>query len=136
MTVRPHATIETFHLPGIAHQTLASLEHGIYTMEVWRQTLAPGATTPWHQHACEEVVVVLQGRGECRQASGSTSFGADCTLIIAPDVQHQLANTSTEDVVLIAMLGMTPVAVQDANGQPLPLPWNRPPGACDGELRD
>lgn len=126
MTVLPRADIETFRLPGLTHQTLASLTRGTYTMEVWRQTLAAGAVTPWHRHSCEEVVVVLSGHGECRMQARTETFGPDATLIVESDAVHQLANTGAEPLELLAVLGMTPVTVLDAAGYLLELPWDTP----------
>lgn len=126
MTVLSQADIETLRLPGLAHQTLANLTRGIYTMEVWRQTLAAGAVTPWHKHSCEEVVVILSGSGECRTPSQVETLAANATLIVQPDITHQLANTGDGPMELLAVLGMTPVTVLDANGHHLELPWDTP----------
>jgi mannose-6-phosphate isomerase-like protein (cupin superfamily) len=126
MTVLPQADIETFRLPGLVHQTLASLTCGTYTMEVWRQTLAPGAVTPWHQHACEKVIVILAGHGECRVPGRTETFGPDATLIVQSDAVHQLANTGNGPLELLAAMGMTPVTMLDATGHPLELPWTTP----------
>lgn len=126
MSVQPHAALETFRLPGLVHQTLASLGNGTYTMEVWRQTLAAGAITPWHQHACEEVIVILSGQGECRKQGRTETFGPDSTLIIESDAVHQIANTGDEPLELLAVLGTTPVTVLDASGHLLKLPWDTP----------
>ncbi len=126
MTVLPHADIETFRLPGLVHQTLATLTRGTYTMEVWRQTLAAGAVTPWHQHSCEEVIVILAGHGECRMPGHTETFGPNATLIMESDAVHQIANTGDEPLELLAAMGMTPVTVLDATGYLLELPWDTP----------
>ncbi len=126
MTVLPQAAIETFRLPGLTHQTLANLTRGTYTMEVWRQTLAAGAVTPWHQHACEEVIVILGGHGECRMPGRIETFGPNATLVVESDAVHQIANTGEEPLELLAAMGMTPVTVLDANGYLLELPWDTP----------
>jgi quercetin dioxygenase-like cupin family protein len=126
MTVLPRADIETFSLPGLTHQTLANLTRGTYTMEVWRQTLASGAVTPWHRHSCEEVVVILSGHGEYRMPGRTETFGPHATLIVESDAVHQLANTGSEPLELLAVLGMTPVTVLDAVGHLLELPWDTP----------
>ena len=126
MTIVAQADIETFWLPGLAHQTLANLTRGTYTMEVWRQTLAAGAVTPWHRHACEEVVVILSGHGECRTRNRVDALVPDTTLIMESDAVHQLANTGDEPLELLAVLGMTPVTVLDAAGKHLELPWDTP----------
>ena len=126
MTVLERADIESFSLPGLKHQTLASLTRGTYTMEVWRQTLAAGAATPWHRHSCEEVIMILSGRGECRMPGRIEPFGPDATLIVDSDAVHQLANTGSEPLELLAAMGMTPVTALDATGHPLELPWVTP----------
>jgi mannose-6-phosphate isomerase-like protein (cupin superfamily) len=126
MTVLSRTDIETFNLPGLTHQTLASLTRGTYTMEVWRQTLASGAATPWHRHSCEEVVVILSGHGECRMPGRTETFGPNATLIVESDAVHQLANTGDGPLELLAVLGMTPVTVLDADGHLLELPWDTP----------
>lgn len=126
MTVLAPADIEIFRLPGLIHQTLANLTRGTYTMEIWRQTLAAGAVTPWHRHSCEEVVVVLSGHGECRMPGRTEAFGPNATLIVESDAVHQIANTGDEPLDLLAALGMTPVTVLDVRGHLMELPWDTP----------
>lgn len=96
------------------------------TMEVWMQTIAPGAATPVHRHACEEVIVILRGSGRVTIEGQDTEFGSNTTLIVPPDVVHQLANTGSEEMFLIAALGQAPVGVCTADGQHMPLPWQAP----------
>ncbi len=95
-------------------------------MEVWVQTIFPGAATPIHRHACEEVIVVLTGSGECTVDGNTRTFGPNTTLILEPDVVHQIVNTSSDDMKLIAALGMAPVRVKTGEGDALPLPWDAP----------
>jgi len=117
---------ETFALPGITHRTVGGHLQGLKSMEVWVQTLSPGAATPVHAHACEEVIVVLTGSGECTVSGKTTTFGPDTTLILEPDVVHQIVNTSNDDMKLVAALGMAPVRVKTAEGGVLPVPWDAP----------
>ncbi len=56
MAVIQNSEVETFEFPGIRHQTVGGHKQGLKSMEVWVQTIAPGAVTPVHCHACEEVV--------------------------------------------------------------------------------
>jgi len=118
--------LEKFEMPGITHRTVAGPRQGVESMEVWVQTIAPGAATPVHRHACEEVVVVLTGSGECTEDGVTRQFGPDTTLVIAPDVVHRIVNTSAEDLRLVSALGMAPVRVKTADGKPLPVPWEAP----------
>lgn len=118
--------LETLELPGLRHQTVAGHRQGVRTMEVWLQTMAPGAATPVHRHACEEVIVVLTGSGTCTVGDRTWAFGPNSTLVLEPDVVHQIVNTSGVEMKLVAALGMAPVRVRDADGAALPVPWQAP----------
>ena len=118
--------LETLELPGLKHQTVAGHRQGVRTMEVWLQTMAPGAATPVHRHACEEVIVVLTGSGTCTVGDRTYAFGPNSTLVVEPDVVHQIVNTSAVEMKLVATLGMAPVRVRDADGAALPVPWQAP----------
>lgn len=124
MTILPHSRIETFRLPGLEHRTLASLASGTYTLEVWSESLAAGAETTWRRYACEVVFVISRGHGECRTPEHIRAFEPHSTLVVDADAPHQLANTGNEPLELLVVLGMTPVAVRDAAGNPLLLPWD------------
>ncbi len=126
MPIVNNVELEPLELPGIRHKTIAGHRQGVKTMEVWQQTLAPGGATPVHRHACEEVILVLSGRGTCSVGDETFAFGPDSTLILEPDVVHQIVNTSDEDMHLVAALGMAPVRVKTADGEPLPVPWEAP----------
>ena len=93
-------------------------------MEVWLQTMAPGAGSPVHRHACEEVILVLSGSGEV--TIDDEVDDADSTLIIPPNAVHQIVNSGSAPLVLVAALGTAPVRVQDETGEPLPVPWAAP----------
>jgi mannose-6-phosphate isomerase-like protein (cupin superfamily) len=118
--------LETIEVPGLRHQTVGGHKQGLKTMEVWSQTIAPGASTPVHCHACEEVIVIISGRGTCMIGEESATFGPNSTLILEPDVVHQIVNTSVEDLKMIAVLGMAPVRVKNADGSALRVPWQAP----------
>jgi mannose-6-phosphate isomerase-like protein (cupin superfamily) len=123
MPVFNNAMIKKFNLPGLEHQTLAARELGTNGMEVWMQTVAPGAGTPVHRHACEEVIVVLRGSGQVTIEGEETAFGENSTIIVPPDAVHQLINSGAEEMFLIGVLGVTPVKVTTAEGEMIPLPW-------------
>ena len=124
MAIVNNDEIETLELPGLKHQTIGGHKQGVKTMEVWLQTMAPGAATPVHCHACEEVVLILSGSGTCTVGEKSFAFGPNSTLVLEPDVVHQIVNTSDQEMKLVAALGMAPVRVRDAEGAPFPVPWD------------
>jgi len=126
MPMVDNEALETLELPGLRHQTIAGRRQGVKTMEIWLQTMAPGAETPVHRHDCEEVILVLSGSGTCTVDGETFAFGPNSTLILEPDVVHQLVNTSDEELRLVATLGMAPVRVKTADGAPLPVPWEAP----------
>ncbi|WP_437677077.1 cupin domain-containing protein [Sorangium sp. So ce131] len=125
MTVLNIASIEKLHLPGLTHQTLAGPRDGLRSVEVWMQTIAPGAQTPRHRHACEEVVVVLSGSGTCEIDGTTLTFGPGSTLILPANVPHQIANTGADEMQVVAALGAAPVTVETPAGERIALPWDQ-----------
>ena len=123
MPVVQNNAIPKFSLPGLEHQTLAGPEHGWKTFEMWMQTIAPGGGTPVHRHNCEEAIVILRGSGQVTIEGVTTEFGPNSTLRIPVDAIHQIVNTGTEDMFLVAALGQAPVRVCTADNQHMPLPW-------------
>lgn len=123
MPVLDHANLPVLELPGLTHRTVASLDHDVRSMEVWVQTIAPGAATPVHRHACEEVIVVLRGAGRLIVDGEEREFSADSTIIVPPDGVHQIIASEGDELHLVAALGMSPVRVRTADGAPLPVPW-------------
>ena len=126
MSVIHNRDLQALELPGLVHRTIGGHLQGLKTMEVWLQTIAPGAATPVHCHDCEEVILILSGSGICTVEGNSVPFGPDSTLILKPDVVHQIVNTSEEEMKLVAALSMAPVRVKTAEGKPLPVPWEAP----------
>lgn len=123
MSVIRNEELPQFSLPGLRHQTVAGPEHGLRTLEMWVQHIAPGTATPVHRHDCEEVILILRGSGRLHLSGEDTDFSANTTLQIPPDAIHQIINTGSEEMFLVAALGQAPVQVFTADLQPLPLPW-------------
>ena len=48
---------------------------------------------PWHFHETEEVIVVLEGNGECRTDEGAENYSAGDVIIFPPRVKHSLKNS-------------------------------------------
>lgn len=121
--VLDNSTLTRSVLPGIDHVTLAGSAQGLKHLSVWRQTMAPGESTPPHRHDCEEVVVVLDGRGTLQIAGETLEFGPDTTLVVPPDEPHMIVNTGDEPLTVLAAFAVSPVPVTLPDGTPLALPW-------------
>jgi len=123
MYVTEHASLEKTGIPGIEHRTIACAAQGLERLSLWRQRLAPGSASPPHRHDCEEVVVVLAGRGHLVIDGVSHAFGPDATLVIPPGVDHQIFCGPDEPTEVIAAFSATPVGTDLPDGTPLALPW-------------
>jgi len=117
--------ISPFGLPGLTHRTVAGPDQDLKKCEVWVQTIVPGAETPVHRHDCEEVIIILSGRGVCESEGKTHAFGANSALVIPPNAVHQIINTGEEGMNLIGVLTMTPVRVETPEGERIRLPWDQ-----------
>ena len=55
--------------------------------------VAPGGHTPFHAHAWEHEVYILEGAGQLALADGPHPFSAGDAVFVPPDEQHQFLNT-------------------------------------------
>lgn len=118
--------VEEHRLPGLSHRTVAGPRQGLGTLEVWVQTVAPGAATPVHRHDCEEAIVILEGRGVLSLGGEEEPFGPGATLVIPRDAVHQVTCVGDTPLRLVAALGAAPVRVNTASNERIPLPWDAP----------
>jgi quercetin dioxygenase-like cupin family protein len=73
---------------------IANRESGTQS-DIHENVLSPGVTIPWHFHEVEEIVVVLEGNGECRTEGTVENYSAGDVIIIPPRVKHSLRNSGT-----------------------------------------
>jgi len=125
MAILDHAKIHALALPGLVHQTLAGPRDGLRDLEVWMQTIAPGAGTPVHRHDCEEVIVVLRGSGEHEVDGRVETFGPGSTIVVPRDAVHRITNTGADEMFVVAALAAAPVTVTTADGERMHLPWDQ-----------
>lgn len=123
MQVLDNAKRSRAALPGIVHLTVAGGEQGLRGLSVWRQEMAPGCATPPHQHDCEEVVLVTEGSGEVHIDGKVHAFGPDSTLVLPPNVPHQIFNTGATPLKTLAAFSASPVGTFLPDGARLELPW-------------
>ncbi|MFC1452413.1 cupin domain-containing protein [Verrucomicrobiota bacterium] len=72
-----------------------------FSMRVF--TVEPGGHTPFHQHDCEHLNYIIEGRGELLEADGGTHplRRGDFALVL-PGEKHQYRNTAEDqDLVMI-----------------------------------
>jgi len=61
--------------------------------DIHENVIRPGVIVPWHYHDTEEVIVVLEGSGECRTEAGTERYAAGDVIILPPRVKHSLRNS-------------------------------------------
>ncbi|MCO5559357.1 hypothetical protein L7F22_012956 [Adiantum nelumboides] len=125
VAVRPLSDMyeDDFGRPGLAHITIAgATHHGMKEVEVWLQTYAPGIGTPVHRHSCEEVFIVLKGKGSLfieaevgKKFPGEPSefvISSNSTFTIPVNHVHQVKNTQlNEDLQLLVVISRPPIKV-------------------------
>jgi quercetin dioxygenase-like cupin family protein len=72
---------------------IANKALGTERSDIHENVINPGVTVPWHFHATEEVIVVLEGQGECRTDEGSETYRAGDVIILPARVKHSLQNS-------------------------------------------
>ena len=61
--------------------------------DIHENVISPGVIVPWHFHETEEVIVVLEGNGECRTETGTETYAGGDIIILPPRVKHSLKNS-------------------------------------------
>ncbi len=61
--------------------------------DIHENVISPGVTVPWHFHEAEEVIVVLEGNGECTTDEGTEKYSAGDIIIMPARVKHSLRNS-------------------------------------------
>ena len=74
----------------IANRTLETVQSDVH-----ENVLSPGATIPWHLHGTEEVIVVLDGQGECLTDAGVEAYRGGDVIIVPARTRHSLRNVGT-----------------------------------------
>ncbi|AQK40374.1 Auxin-binding protein 5 [Zea mays] len=90
-------------------------------VEVWLQTFGPGQRTPIHRHSCEEVFIVLKGKGTLLLGSSSLKYPGqpqevpvfqNTTFSIPVNDPHQVWNSNEhEDLQVLVIISRPPVKI-------------------------
>nr|AMQ67845.1 auxin-binding protein 4 [Saccharum officinarum] len=107
---------------GFSHITVTgALAHGMKEVEVWLQTFGPGQRTPIHRHSCEEVFIVLKGKGTLLLGSSSLKYPGqpqeipvfqNTTFSIPVNDPHQVWNSDEhEDLQVLVIISRPPIKI-------------------------
>src|SRR5438445_12049462 len=113
-TSRPvqQRTVQTVSARAVTDEGAARIEirevftdrDGAPTFAMRRFDVAPGGHTPFHVHAWEHEVYILEGEGELRTEDGVRKFHAGDALMVPPNVRHQFAVTPSETMRFLCMI--------------------------------
>src|SRR4051794_23275308 len=78
---------------GRVRNFIANRFLGTERSDVHENVINPGVIIPWHFHKTEEIIVVLEGQGECHTEGGVEPYGAGDVIILPTGVKHSLRNT-------------------------------------------
>ena len=80
-------------VPGVALRTVISAQDGAprFAMRVFE--VEPGGSTPFHSHAWEHEVFILEGRGKVRSAQGERALQRDDVVFVPGGEEHCFVNT-------------------------------------------
>lgn len=93
--------------PGVtdvAMRVLIDEGTGAPTFAMRLLEIAPGGQTPFHSHPWEHEVYVLSGRGKIRCNNGETRMKEGIFIYVAPDEEHNFANTGDVPLVFLCMI--------------------------------
>jgi quercetin dioxygenase-like cupin family protein len=76
---------------GVQLREMITAEDGAPNFSMRVFDVEPGASTPFHSHAWEHEVFILQGRGKVRTEGKETPFAPGDSVYIAPNEQHCFA---------------------------------------------
>jgi quercetin dioxygenase-like cupin family protein len=77
---------------GRGRNYIANKALGTKSVVVHENIIDAGVTVPWHTHVCEEIIVVLAGRGEYCTETGNEVYQAGDVMIVPAGVKHSLIN--------------------------------------------
>jgi quercetin dioxygenase-like cupin family protein len=66
--------------------------------------LEPGGYTPYHNHAWEHEVFILDGAGEITTETGPQAVTRGDAVLVLPDEKHQFRNTGSQPLRFICLI--------------------------------
>jgi quercetin dioxygenase-like cupin family protein len=83
-------------VPGVALRTVISAQDGAprFAMRVFE--VEPGASTPFHAHAWEHEVFILEGEAKVRAVDGERALKPNDAVFVASQEEHCFVNTGPQ----------------------------------------
>jgi quercetin dioxygenase-like cupin family protein len=93
---------------GRVRNYLANQHLGAERAVVHENVINPGMKVPPHAHAIEEVIIVLEGHGECHTSAGIEAYRAGDVIIVPAQERHALHNTGDTPLRQLCIFGGEP----------------------------
>jgi quercetin dioxygenase-like cupin family protein len=79
-------------VPGVSIRWLWAAQDGAPTFALRLFEVQPGASTPYHQHAHEHEIFLLEGQASLRGEAGEHPLSAGDTALVPGGEMHQFVN--------------------------------------------
>lgn len=110
-------SMEGNHIAGVATPS-----RGAQQVEMWHGRMEAQSATPPHSHNSEEVILFLKGSGRATIADHEVKYEAGDTLILPPELVHQIFAESESEFVSAVPIGSV---VNLPDGEVIDLPWRQ-----------
>jgi quercetin dioxygenase-like cupin family protein len=99
---------------------------GSKSTTVFENIIGTGAYVPWHKHETEEVIITVDGEGECQTEDGVERFRSGETVIIPAEVFHTVRSVGAEPLRVFTVFPTADVKTV----------WRDPPSSENNWLQD
>ncbi len=100
----PAASVSEEGASGVTVRWVISKQDGAPTFSMRVFEVEPGGYTPHHNHPWEHEIFILEGEGALVQGEKQTPFSKGDVIYMPPDEQHQIRNTSAENLEFICLI--------------------------------
>jgi quercetin dioxygenase-like cupin family protein len=103
-----YTEIENQNVPAPAEKVkirwLINEKQGAPNFAMRRFEVAPGGSTPYHNHEWEHEVYVIEGEAVAVSELGETSIGPGSVIFVEPNEVHNFKNTGENPFVFLCMV--------------------------------
>ena len=99
-----HDATPSVEMPGVVKREVVNADDGApnFCMRVF--DLEPGSSTPFHTHAWEHEVYILEGTGVAVSEQGETPVSRDSVVFVPGEENHCFKNNSNENLRFICVI--------------------------------